>query len=102
MKRKNSGDIAKTVLRIVSELSMANQTTTSKIKSNYYCNNLKYDLLKLGEEMQVALDKLDRRKVKKSKIVGILINGYYYAATKMDLVYDRLYRIIEISIFNFT
>lgn len=44
-------------------------------KENYANGNLENDLIKLGKEMQIALDKLVMLKIKEPKVVGILVEG---------------------------
>lgn len=44
-----------------------------KRKGNYANGNLESDLIKLGKEMQIALDKLVMLKIKEPEIVGILV-----------------------------
>ncbi|KAG1502420.1 hypothetical protein G6F46_002929 [Rhizopus delemar] len=44
-----------------------------KRKENYANRNLENDLIKLGKEMQIALDKLVMLKIKEPKVVGILV-----------------------------
>lgn len=46
-----------------------------KRKENYANRNLENDLIKLGKEMQIALDKLVMLKIKEPKVVGILVEG---------------------------
>jgi hypothetical protein len=50
-----------------------------KRKGNYHNNNLGDDIVKLGKEMQIALNKLVKRRVRNPEIVGILINGKFTA-----------------------
>lgn len=46
-----------------------------KIKGNYQNNYLENDLIKLGKEMHVALNKLIMSKVKYSEVVGLIIRS---------------------------
>lgn len=47
----------------------------AKRKGNYRNNNLEDDIVKLGKEMQLALNKLVRLKVVNPELVGLLLNG---------------------------
>ncbi|KAF7720915.1 hypothetical protein EC973_005775 [Apophysomyces ossiformis] len=72
-----------------------------KRKGNYSNGHLESDLVKLGKEMQIAVNKLVLQKVASPEVVGLLIEGDSAVAYKMDLVYNGQYRMIELSRFHF-
>ncbi|CAO3660894.1 unnamed protein product [Rhizopus stolonifer] len=61
--------------------------------------HLETDLVKLGKEMKLALDKLIEKKVKNPEIIALLVEGYKATAFKMDLRYNGQYRMIELNSF---
>ncbi|KAG1466911.1 hypothetical protein G6F46_000479 [Rhizopus delemar] len=73
-----------------------------KRKGNFANGHLESDIVKLGKEMQIAINKLILRKVKCPEVVGLLVEGYVATAYKMDLKFNGQYRMVEISKFNFT
>ncbi|KAG1459297.1 hypothetical protein G6F46_005517 [Rhizopus delemar] len=70
-----------------------------KKHGNYGNGNLEKDLIKLGKEMQLALDKLVLYKVENPEVVGLLVEGIKVTAFKMDLAYNGQYRMVEMSQF---
>ncbi|GAA5802401.1 hypothetical protein HPULCUR_007866 [Helicostylum pulchrum] len=64
------------------------------------CNGtLENDMVKLGKEMKLAVDKLITYKVDSPEITGLLIRGLNVTVMKMNLQYNGQYRLIEISTF---
>ncbi|KAI9004915.1 hypothetical protein CLU79DRAFT_782039 [Phycomyces nitens] len=70
-----------------------------KKHGNFGNGNLEKDLVKLGKEMQLALDKLAIFKVKDPVVVGLLVEGIEITSYKMDLKYNGQYRMIEMGQF---
>ncbi|KAI9364655.1 hypothetical protein BD770DRAFT_151365 [Pilaira anomala] len=70
-----------------------------KKQGNYINGNLEKDLIKLGKEMKLALDKLLQYKVKNPEVPRLLVEGIKITAYKMDLAYNGVYRMIELSEF---
>jgi hypothetical protein len=56
-----------------------------KRKGNYRNNTYEDDVVKLGKEMQIALNKLVKMKVKSPEIVGILVEGEFCSALMLLL-----------------
>lgn len=48
-----------------------------KKQGNYSNGNLEKDLIKLGKEMKLALDKLLQYKVKNPEVPGLLVEGKF-------------------------
>ncbi|KAI8637871.1 hypothetical protein BD408DRAFT_477957 [Parasitella parasitica] len=73
-----------------------------KRKGNHYKGNYESDLVKMGKEMQISINKLILQKVTNPEVVGLLIKEDHVAtAFKIDLKYNDQYRMMKISEFNF-
>ncbi|KAL0085068.1 hypothetical protein J3Q64DRAFT_1814507 [Phycomyces blakesleeanus] len=73
-----------------------------KRKGNHYKGNYESDLVKLGKEVQITINKLVLQRVANQEIVGLLIKEDHVATSfKMDLKYNGQYRMMKISEFNF-
>ncbi|GAA5800827.1 hypothetical protein HPULCUR_006266 [Helicostylum pulchrum] len=70
-----------------------------KKHGNFSNGTLENDMIKLGKEMKLAVDKLITHKVDSPEIIGLLIRGLNVTVMKMDLQYNGQYRLIEISTF---
>ncbi|CAO3682352.1 unnamed protein product [Rhizopus stolonifer] len=68
---------------------------------NYSNGSFEKDLVKLGKEMQIALNKLVLHKVNNPVVVGLLIEGTKAVVFRMDLAYNGQYRMVELSRFHF-
>ncbi|KAG1046714.1 hypothetical protein G6F43_010812 [Rhizopus delemar] len=73
-----------------------------KKQGNFANGHLESDLVKLGKEMQLGLNKLLKRKVENPEVVGLLLEGGQATAYKMDLLYNGQYRMVELSRFFLT
>ncbi|KAG1145670.1 hypothetical protein G6F37_004475 [Rhizopus arrhizus] len=56
-----------------------------KKPGNFSNGHLETDIVTLGKEMQLALDKLIEKKVKNPEVVALLVEGYKATTFKMDL-----------------
>ncbi|KAG0784873.1 hypothetical protein G6F16_008545 [Rhizopus arrhizus] len=67
-----------------------NQTMLSDLvlKGDFANGHLESDTVKLGKEMQIAINKLILRKVKCPEVVGLLVEGCVATAYKMDLKFN--------------
>ncbi|KAI9486922.1 MAG: hypothetical protein EXX96DRAFT_471779 [Benjaminiella poitrasii] len=72
---------------------------TIEVKKQGNCSNrsLEKGLVKLGKEMQLALNKLIIYKVQKPTVMGLLVEGLKMTAFRMDLEFDGQYRMLEIA-----
>ncbi|EPB88138.1 hypothetical protein HMPREF1544_05082 [Mucor circinelloides 1006PhL] len=70
-----------------------------KKPGNFSNGHLEVDIVKLGKEMQLALNKLIEKKVKDPEVVALLVEGYKVTTFKMDLQYNGQYRMIELNSF---
>ncbi|CAO0796397.1 unnamed protein product [Mucor circinelloides] len=70
-----------------------------EVKKQGNCSNrsLEKDLVKLGKEMQLALNKLIIYKVQKPTVMGLLVEDLKMTAFRMDLEFDGQYRMLEIG-----
>ncbi|CAO3651083.1 unnamed protein product [Mucor hiemalis] len=55
------------------------------------------DLVKLGKEMQLALNKLVLYRADSPEVVGILVEGYVATSYKMDLAFNGQYRMVKVN-----
>ncbi|KAI8146886.1 hypothetical protein BJV82DRAFT_596837 [Fennellomyces sp. T-0311] len=64
-------------------------------------NGSRPDLVKLGNEMKDALDKMVKDGIddKEITVIGVLIEGFRCTIFVMDLMYQATYRLIPLSIF---
>ncbi|KAL9553110.1 hypothetical protein MBANPS3_003453 [Mucor bainieri] len=73
----------------------------TKKPGNYSNGSLEKDLVKLGKEMQAAIDKLIMVGVKNAQAAGIHIEGLKTTVYTMDLNFNGQYRMIKVSAFSF-
>ncbi|KAL9550585.1 hypothetical protein MBANPS3_004666 [Mucor bainieri] len=67
------------------------------------CSNgsLEKDLVKLGKEMQTAIDKLIMVGVENARVAGVHIEGMKATVYTRDLKFNGQYRMVKVSEFNF-
>ncbi|KAG1041172.1 hypothetical protein G6F43_012143 [Rhizopus delemar] len=70
-----------------------------KKHGNFSNGSLENDMIKLGKEMKLPLDKMVAYKVDSPEVISLLIRGSKATVMKMDLLYNGQYRLIEISNF---
>ncbi|KAI8093959.1 hypothetical protein BDF21DRAFT_331253 [Thamnidium elegans] len=66
---------------------------------NFSNGSFENDMIKIGKEMKLALDKMVAYKMDSPEVIGLLIRGLKATVLKTDLVYNGQYRLIEISTF---
>lgn len=73
-----------------------------KRKGNHYKGTKETDLVKIGKQLKISLDKLMMQKVSNPEVVGIIIKEDHVATVfRMDLEFNGQYRMIKISELNF-
>ncbi|KAG2226897.1 hypothetical protein INT45_010176 [Circinella minor] len=60
-------------------------------------HNLHSDLVKLGKEMKIGVEKLVNEGVEEPEVVGIVVEGVEMTTYKLDLKYDGQYRMYVLN-----
>ncbi|KAG2219619.1 hypothetical protein INT45_011344 [Circinella minor] len=69
-----------------------------KPPSNANSNNVvESDLVKIGKEMKWMINNLIKRGIENPVVCGILLQGFVLTTYKMDLLYPKIYRMIELK-----
>ncbi|KAG0182405.1 hypothetical protein DFQ28_005997 [Apophysomyces sp. BC1034] len=68
-----------------------------KRKGNNSNGGLECDLVKLGKELQLALNKLVGYGVDDPEVYGLLVEDDTATVLKLDIQYDGKYRMVEVS-----
>ncbi|KAG2226918.1 hypothetical protein INT45_010197 [Circinella minor] len=66
-------------------------------KQGKQANIYESDLVKLGKEMKIGVEKLVNEGVEEPEVVGIVVEGVEMTTYKLDLKYDGQYRMYVLN-----